>query len=303
MVSRWMRSPRSSHALSAALDASDVMGEAPYVLEVSSPGVDRPLTERRHWLRARGRLVRAVLAGGGEPPAGCIGVDDDGIELRGHRPAGLGALVRGRRGRVPRPDDAAEPADDAAGEPADEAGTRGRADDGPATSRTGEGGGELMDIDMAALRALEREKEIPFDLLVAHHRAGPAAGLPPHRGRPDERPGGAGPQERPRRGLGRGTDADGRPRREWDDTPEGFGRIAAATARQTIMQRLRDVEDEQRARRVPRSRGGHRRRGGAAEQRPADGARRPRQRRGRAAAAPSRCRGRRTCTAPGCAAT
>src|SRR3712207_5410542 len=33
--------------------------------------------------------------------------------------------------------------------------------------------------------------------------------------------------------------------REWDDTPEGFGRIAATTARQTILQRLRDAEDEQ----------------------------------------------------------
>src|SRR3712207_9046714 len=33
--------------------------------------------------------------------------------------------------------------------------------------------------------------------------------------------------------------------REWDDTPEGFGRIAATTAKQTILQRLRDVEDEQ----------------------------------------------------------
>ena len=54
----------ASHAISAALDASDAMGAQPYVLEVSSPGVDRPLTAPRHWRRARGRLVRAVLAGG-----------------------------------------------------------------------------------------------------------------------------------------------------------------------------------------------------------------------------------------------
>ncbi|MEJ2579502.1 MAG: hypothetical protein P8Z68_10505, partial [Kineosporiaceae bacterium] len=52
----------ASRALSAALDASGVMGEAPYVLEVTSPGADRPLTERRHWARARGRLVRVALA-------------------------------------------------------------------------------------------------------------------------------------------------------------------------------------------------------------------------------------------------
>ena len=48
-----------SQSLAAALDTSDVMGSAPFVLEVSSPGVDRPLTQRRHWMRARGRLVKA----------------------------------------------------------------------------------------------------------------------------------------------------------------------------------------------------------------------------------------------------
>lgn len=47
-----------SRAVSAALDASDV-GDAPYVLEVTSPGVDRPLTEARHWRRNIGRLVEA----------------------------------------------------------------------------------------------------------------------------------------------------------------------------------------------------------------------------------------------------
>ena len=37
------------------------MGEAPYTLEVTSPGVDRPLTEPRHWRRAIGRLVTVPL--------------------------------------------------------------------------------------------------------------------------------------------------------------------------------------------------------------------------------------------------
>ncbi len=50
-----------SRELSAELDASAAMGEAPYTLEVSSPGVDRPLTEPRHWRRAVGRLVTAPL--------------------------------------------------------------------------------------------------------------------------------------------------------------------------------------------------------------------------------------------------
>ena len=54
----------ASRELSAVLDDSEVMGELPYVLEVSSPGVDRPLTERRHWRRAVGRLVTVPLAAG-----------------------------------------------------------------------------------------------------------------------------------------------------------------------------------------------------------------------------------------------
>jgi len=51
-----------SRSVSAELDASGVMGQAAYTLEVSSPGVDRPLTEPRHWRRAAGRLVRAPLS-------------------------------------------------------------------------------------------------------------------------------------------------------------------------------------------------------------------------------------------------
>jgi ribosome maturation factor RimP len=51
-----------SRELSARLDASGAMGEVPYTLEVSSPGVDRPLTQPRHWRRAQGRLVSVSLA-------------------------------------------------------------------------------------------------------------------------------------------------------------------------------------------------------------------------------------------------
>lgn len=48
----------ATRAVSAALDESDVMGEQAYVLEVSSPGTDRPLTDPRHFRRNVGRLVR-----------------------------------------------------------------------------------------------------------------------------------------------------------------------------------------------------------------------------------------------------
>jgi len=58
-----------SREVSAKLDASDVMGAAPYTLEVTSPGIDRPLTQPRHWRRATGRLVAAApLDGKGQDP-------------------------------------------------------------------------------------------------------------------------------------------------------------------------------------------------------------------------------------------
>lgn len=52
-----------SRAVSAALDAADPVNGA-YTLEVSTPGTDRPLTELRHFRRARTRLVRLVLRDG-----------------------------------------------------------------------------------------------------------------------------------------------------------------------------------------------------------------------------------------------
>ena len=47
----------ATRAVNGVLDPSDVMGQAPYVLEVSSPGVSRPLSEPRHFRRNVGRLV------------------------------------------------------------------------------------------------------------------------------------------------------------------------------------------------------------------------------------------------------
>jgi ribosome maturation factor RimP len=88
-----------SRAISAALDGSDVMGAAPYALEVSSPGVDRPLTEPRHWRRATGRLVRARRAGGGEVAGRLRAADDDGVDIdAGDRAVRLGydELARGQ---------------------------------------------------------------------------------------------------------------------------------------------------------------------------------------------------------------
>ena len=97
----------ASRELSAVLDDSEVMGEVPYTLEVSSPGVDRPLTERRHWRRAIGRLVTVPLGAGPDGPgseAGVVegritGASADGVtlEVAGEsRQFGYGDLGPGR---------------------------------------------------------------------------------------------------------------------------------------------------------------------------------------------------------------
>jgi len=89
-----------SRTISDVLDADDGATFAgPYVLEVSSPGVDRPLTEPRHWRRAAGRLVTVEVDG--QPLTGrVLAADDTAVlldvagERRGLPLAGLG------RGRV-----------------------------------------------------------------------------------------------------------------------------------------------------------------------------------------------------------
>jgi ribosome maturation factor RimP len=75
-----------SRVISEALDAeyadthADPAFAGPYVLEVSSPGVDRPLTEQRHWRRAVGRLVE-VTVGNRAVVGRVIGTSDEGVTL------------------------------------------------------------------------------------------------------------------------------------------------------------------------------------------------------------------------------
>lgn len=56
--------PELSRRISDVFDGVADFGEAPYTLEVTTPGIDRPLTQERHWRRARGRKVRMELADG-----------------------------------------------------------------------------------------------------------------------------------------------------------------------------------------------------------------------------------------------
>ena len=70
-----------SRAVSEQLDADDADGfNGPYVLEVSSPGVDRPLTEQRHWRRAVGRLVVAPVDDSAVTGR-VVGTDESGVVL------------------------------------------------------------------------------------------------------------------------------------------------------------------------------------------------------------------------------
>ncbi|MFZ2504140.1 MAG: transcription termination factor NusA [Nocardioides sp.] len=101
-----------------------------------------------------------------------------------------------------------------------------------------------MDIDLSILRMLEREKEISFDVLV---EAIEQALLTAYHKTP-------GAKERARVILDRKSghvsvlaselDDEGEVVGEYEDTPDGFGRIAATTAKQIMLQRLRDVEDD-----------------------------------------------------------
>lgn len=101
-----------------------------------------------------------------------------------------------------------------------------------------------MDVDMAALRAIERDKEIPLEVLVsaleealltAYHKT--ESPVPGARVVLDRKSGSVAV-------LAPERDEEGNVVGEYDDTPEGFGRIAASTARQVIFQRIRDAEDE-----------------------------------------------------------
>ncbi len=71
----------ATRAVSKELDASDALGEQPYTLEVSSRGVDRPLTLPRHWVRNIGRLVEVATTTGPVVTGRITAADDTGADL------------------------------------------------------------------------------------------------------------------------------------------------------------------------------------------------------------------------------
>ena len=71
----------ATRAISQVLDASDVMGEQPYTLEVTSRGVDRPLTLPRHWRRNVDRLVKVTTTDGETVTGRITGSDEEAATL------------------------------------------------------------------------------------------------------------------------------------------------------------------------------------------------------------------------------
>jgi ribosome maturation factor RimP len=71
----------ATRAVSRELDGEDLMGERAYTLEVTSRGVDRPLTAPRHWRRNHDRLVRAALRDGTQLTGRVGESDESGVTL------------------------------------------------------------------------------------------------------------------------------------------------------------------------------------------------------------------------------
>ncbi len=231
-----------SRDVSAAVDAResedptlrDALAGA-YTLEVSTPGTDRPLTEPRHWQRAWLRKVGVTLADG-ETLTGRIGgvrtADDGPRERHPRRREGPAhGVARRRRARLGRGRVQARPR------------RRGRGAAG-GTRGTARSGGRAVKVDLMALRAIERDKDITFETVVS---AIESALLSAYRQTGRETPGARAEVDRSSgeiRVLVPELGEDGERVGEVDDTPAGFDRIAATTARQVIVAKLRDAEND-----------------------------------------------------------
>ena len=101
-----------------------------------------------------------------------------------------------------------------------------------------------MNIDMAALHAIEVDKGIAVDAVVEMIQSALLTAYRHTEGHEAEARIDIDRKTGIVKVMARETDEDGNLINEWDDTPEGFGRIAATTARQVILQRLRDAENE-----------------------------------------------------------
>lgn len=90
---------KASRAIGDALDEANVPPGA-YTLEVSTPGTDRPLTLRRHFMRARTRLVELEMTVGGTTTGRIIDVTEDALVLDIDGESQTVALADVKLGRV-----------------------------------------------------------------------------------------------------------------------------------------------------------------------------------------------------------
>src|SRR6478735_5269525 len=205
----------ATKAISAFLDTSDVVGSSAYTLEVSSRGINRPLTAPRC---PAGSVTATTRASSSRS----TGRNDGSRTRTWRRRSCRWSSTDPRRMQKATPT------------------TRISWSWTRRARRRSE-----MDIDMSVLRLMEREKDLPLDLLVeaieealitAYDKTdGAVAGARVQLDRKSGHVAVMVPE----------VDENGETVGEYDGTPDGFGRVAASTARQVIFQRLRDAEDEQ----------------------------------------------------------
>ena len=228
----------ASDQISRVLDElpTDVVPSSRYGLEVSSPGLERPLRRREHYRGAVGETVSVKIAPSTEEPArrvrGALGYSrrrDVRVGARGRDDAAAVVRRRGPGAHGVRVGSAAQK-----GRPPPEACTR-----------RDEGSGTAMNSEMMeALENIEREKGISIEIML---EALANALLTAYKRMPD-----AAEEALVEIDMETGAikviaqelDEDGNVTREWDDTPNDFGRIAAQTAKQVIFQRIREAERE-----------------------------------------------------------
>ena len=233
----------ATQAVSPLLDAPplDAVIAGPYALEVSSPGLERPLRTPAHFARAVGETIsvktRPADDHGGPARARC--------HHRGRRHR-LRAAARRRHGASTSPT-ATSPRRARCSSGATSPSARSppkskqRAPREPLPKRTGTAMNSEM---MEALENIEREKGISIEIML---EALANALLTAYKRMPD-----AAEEALVEIDMETGAikviaqelDEDGNVTREWDDTPTDFGRIAAQTAKQVIFQRIREAERE-----------------------------------------------------------
>ena len=237
----------ANRAVSAVLDELDPI-PGRYTLEVSSPGVERTLRTPAHFVKAIGETVtvktRPQVPGERRRRGVLVAADDDGLTLDvdGGPDGGSACPTRTstRRarcssgGRSGGPRTARPRPHRSGGPPADDDGEEEEAGRDPMSKPNF----EFLD----ALGQIARDKGISVEtLLDALANALVAA----YKRRPDaaeEAVVTIDPESGEIRVYGQELDEDGNVIREWDDTPDDFGRIAAQTAKQVILQRIREVE-------------------------------------------------------------